>query len=261
MISKSEPISSFAENLCSSLIVDAVSIRERHFIVTPFRYPDGDFVSIYLTSRANKRKLSDFGATFEKFDLDGIDAHTEWRQSLIETVCALTGVNYDGREFSKEIKDEDPNEALVALCDAISRISNIQYEQSVKTHSELPEQIYSVLNDRVRESRSITRNWHEPNLDPHKAFPVDFHVNGDGTPANLFHVSSSQKSMTVAAVVNFFRYNNLRARTMAIVDKDKALGERPTERLQMSADEIRFGVEGNEESIAAFALGGPLMRQ
>ena len=132
MVSKSEPISSFLDALCSSLVVDAVSIRERHFIVTPFRYPDGDFISIYLTSHVNKQRLSDFGATFERFELDGIDGNTKWRRSLIETVCALNGVSHDGHEFSKEVADSDPNEVVISLCDAIARISNIQYEQSTE---------------------------------------------------------------------------------------------------------------------------------
>jgi hypothetical protein len=144
----------------------------------------------------------------------------------------------------------------MALCEAITAVSSIFYHVDSPVRSSLPIAVDKILRKKVEPKRGIERQWTDRRNDPNGSFPVDFRMNGIGEPRNIFPVTSSSKSIMVVAVANFLRSHGIRGRSLAIIDKGADLGPRDVNRLQLTADEIMFGLEGHESKIVKFALSG-----
>ncbi len=247
--------SELVSRLCKD-IVRAVATRGlRTYIVTNFHYPDGESVNLYLESKGDAHWLSDLGTTLFKCISGGVDLTTTRRQ-FIESICNMHELQLEQTTLRKRLRLENAGVDCVSFCEAISRISTLEYQRENRQRSYLPEQVESLLVRRVEPIRTIARRWTNPAIDLHESFPVDYRLNGRGEPRHIFHVASAEKSTLVSAVCNFFKAKDAYVPTLSIVDPDLELGEHYMDRLQLASTQIRFGVSGNEDPIVQFALEG-----
>ena len=246
--------SELARQVCPDVVRRVSSRSGREFVVTTFRYADGDFVNVYLRLVHGRPCLSDEGNTDHKLRVAGVRL-TENRSAMIEAICSLYEMTLDSGVFLKEVDLAQPASSLLAFCEGIVRVSNLEFGGETTQRSYFPEQVDMLIETRVKPVRGISRRWTNPELDPEGAYPVDYHMNTKGPTRHVFVVASTGKSTLVAAVSNFFRAHRIEVPSMAILDPDLELKGRPLERLRLALTELRFGVSGNEDSIVSFAVG------
>lgn len=104
---------------------------DRAFISTCFLYPNGDRVAVYfeefMRSHGAYIALSDKGTTFYNFAVEGLK-ETPRRTDVIKGVCALHGLQEPGEELKIESTDDSVVRDFISLCQAICKISTLQYE-------------------------------------------------------------------------------------------------------------------------------------
>lgn len=240
-----------ASSVCDDLVRDVVTRHGRSFIVTTYRYPDGDTLNIYLERRDGQNWLSDGGATLFKAATDGMKI-TEARQRVIDVICREYGIEQVDSTFSRKVDLRRVSDSFLPLCEAITRISTLRYELLHRPRSDLRELIDSLLEDRVAPIRRWDTHWTDPSIDHKAAFPVDYRFNGKLPPRHLFRVSSPYKAALVAAVGGFLESHGAAVPTMCVIDPEVGLGDQHLYRVQMVATEICFGVDADR--IVKFVL-------
>jgi len=244
-----------ATRLCKDMVRAVAQRGTRAYIITAFTYPDGESVNLYVENKDSGSWLSDLGTTFFKFNTGGLNL-TSPRHQFIQAICNTYGVEIERATLRKQLRSDSATSDCLAFCEALSRISTLEYQRESRSRSNFPELVDGLLKRKVEPARPIDRGWTNPTIDLHKSFPVDYRINGVGEPRHLFHVASAEKSTLVSAVCNFFKAKNAYVPTMSVIDPDLNLGEHHLDRLQLASTQIRFGVIGSEDIIARFGLEG-----
>ncbi len=109
---------------------------------TPFRYPDGSFIDVFLVQLAdlfNRFQLTDYGQTTgQLLDMQVAPGGTKKRRQFIEDVCATLGVEQSGGEFRIEFDEKDLStlpELIVRLGQACVRASDLALTQRFRNVS------------------------------------------------------------------------------------------------------------------------------
>lgn len=243
-----------ATRICKDLVRAVAQRGMRTYIVTAFTYPDGESVNLYVENTNGETWLSDLGTTIFKVNTCGLSL-TLPRHHFIQAICNTYGLQMEDATLRKRLSPNNAASECVAFCEALTRISTLEYQRELRQRSYLPELVDSLLQRTVEPVRPIARAWTNPEIDLHQSFPVDYRINGKGaSPRHIFHVASAEKSTLVSAVCNFFKSKNAYVPTMSIVDPDLNLGEHFLDRLQLASTQIRFGVVGSEDIITRFGL-------
>lgn len=246
-------IDGLTKKLCRDLLVEVDRTATGSVAVTSCTYPNGDSVNLYFSNHGDSLVVSDEGATVSFLKNQRIELPQE-RRELIKSMCQSHDVEFITPVLRKRFSLPDIGMACMALCEAITSVAAIHYHVETPTRSLLPVAVDKLLRVRVEPKRAIERLWTSRRHDPKGSFPVDFHVNGLGEPRNIFAVTSPSKSIMVVAVVNFLHSHRISAPTLVVVDKDAKLGHRDLNRLQLTANELAFGLEGQEDRVVKFAL-------
>jgi len=241
------------ERICSDIIRTVARRHTRSFFVTNFRYPDGDHISVFLDQLSNESMFTDFGATLGRLSGHSSSASDRLR-SIVEAVCRDFGLRTRNDEIICEFSVESVGADVLKYCQALLQISAMYYATPARQASNFPEELECLIQNRIEPKRRVDREWVLEQYDPGHVYSVDYRFNGRGQPANLFCVASVTKAPVVAATSNFLRAHHDNAKTLIIVDPRISLGEKHAGRLELSADSLRFGIQGNEAEIEIFAL-------
>lgn len=246
-------VAGLAQSLCKDMVRGVFERGGRWFIVTRFSYPGGDSVNLYLTPGPGGVAISDMGTTHYAIRVGGVDL-TEEREEFVRRVCSSYGVNYGAdRSLSKPLRPGSEGRDVLALCEAITRVSTLAYEAKSRHRSSLDREIDTLISGEVEPKRHVTRDWYNQAIDPAGNHVVSYHFNTVAPPRNMFVVSSRQRADEVVGTIYFLRYHQINDPSLAVVDPAVRLSEKAMKRLR-EASLVRKGVAGNEQDIVNFAL-------
>jgi Domain of unknown function DUF1828 len=246
-------IAEFRNLLCGDMVRGVYELDGQSFIATRFSYPVGDSVNLYLVDEDGRQKVSDLGTTNYILRTKGIDPDTDERKRFIQSVCELYGLEVDEDfAFTKAIDEKTAGVDAIVFCEAITRISTLQYDPRPKHYSGLDVEVEEVLSASVPAGR-LTRKWVARDVDPEGYYPVDYHVNSIGKPRDIFVVSTRLRAESAAGTINFLRASRMEHSSLSIVAPNISLPRRAERKLE-KVSTVTFGVVGNETRIAEFAL-------
>jgi hypothetical protein len=118
-------------------------------ITTPFFYPDGDDIELYIEFREDHLLLSDMGETLRFLDSYLFDVKsTNKRKSIITDVIKSHNILFNKGTLLAVIKNPDNIfEAMVSLSQAIIRISDLLYTARGASFAAFEEEVKSMLDD------------------------------------------------------------------------------------------------------------------
>lgn len=102
--------------------------RTTSSIKTPYKRPDGDFISLQLKTIDGKRYLTDDGETFNYLFISGIDLNSKStnRENIIGRIINSNGVTFlEGIELGVELTDDD--DIGFAISRLLRAINAVQY--------------------------------------------------------------------------------------------------------------------------------------
>lgn len=118
-------------------------------LTTPFFYPDGDEIELFMDIKDDRLILSDMGETFRYLDTYNFDVlSTNRRKEIVNEVIASNNVRLSKGIIYAVIKNPvNILEATINICQSIIRISDLLY--TVKGHSlaAFEEEVKSFLDE------------------------------------------------------------------------------------------------------------------
>lgn len=190
-MSPEELCSAIRENIsglfeCSQTSTDALRVR------TPFMYPDGDFIDLYVEERSQSLHLTDYGETLGWLQLQSIaESLTPNQRRLVEDVCHTLGIHLiHGQLTLPDERLETLSESIGRLGQAAVRVSDIWFtlrsRAIVSVGDEVEEwlrsQEFGVERNTEQLGRS-GRNW-----------SIDYEVTSRNRRSHMFLLSSGSQS-------------------------------------------------------------------
>lgn len=240
--------------LCSNLMQETHQVAGKLCIVTPMSYPNGDSINIYFDRVGNDVIATDEGATTDNLANRGIRMTAE-RQAFVRTVCRTRGTSFSMPTIAKVLNRRSIQEDVFAFCQTLTDVSGLHYHANRPERSHFHAAVDSLVQSKIATAAKVDQKWTAKAIDPRGSFPVDYHVNKDGSARNLFYVTSNAKALLVTAVSHFLLSHEIRIPTLAVLDTEAELKGRHMDRLQFASDKILVGLKGNEHKIVRFALG------
>ncbi len=113
--------------LLPGIAYEAVAEEGRQFVLTHFRYSNGDLVNLYVEENANRLFLTDLGATNYMLSVDGIDVIHEFNTEIMNRMATAHGIVLEGGELEIETTPETAAKDALDLLQAISYVSTLIY--------------------------------------------------------------------------------------------------------------------------------------
>ena len=156
---------------CSSTGRGAVRVR------TPFMYPDGDIVDVFVESGIHGYCVTDYGEALGWLQLQGFsDALTSDQRNLIGDVCTTLGVGFDAGELNVKSSDETfLSDAVHRVGQASVRVCDLWFNTSGPDVADVAGEIGQWLHDKKFEfSRNVCHNGRSG-----REWTVDYQVKTD----------------------------------------------------------------------------------
>ena len=184
--------------------------RDRFYVYTPFRFNDGDHISIILKKESEGWILSDEGHTYMHltYDIDEQQLFRGIRQDIISRALSAFGVKDRDGELILEVRDTGYGKALYAFAQSLVKITSVTSISRKHTHrktfmSEFKDMMYSVASkDRIE------LDWFHEKHDPEGRYKVDCRINGMRTPLFVYALSTDKKvDQATIALYEFKAWN------------------------------------------------------
>lgn len=143
-------------------------------IRTPFLYPDGDVVDLYLRETTNGATLSDLGETLRWLRMQtAAQRRTKRQQALVEDVCLTHGVElFKGMLMLRIRPAEKIGDAVARLAQAAMRVADLWFTFRTRLFETISDEVEELLQERripfERAERLVGRSG--------RTWTVDFHT-------------------------------------------------------------------------------------
>jgi hypothetical protein len=234
--------------ICRDIILGVYEHNGEKMISSAMTYPDGDHILAYWNKYDGVYEFTDYGETIGRFRREGLTLSPS-RNKHIALLQERFGFRYDDDAISLAIDEQHPGKSFLLFCEVTSLISSIEYSSSSDSSETFKNQVHEVLIRRLPNNNFIHRNWNDKILDNEKLWQVDFRIESESSQKHVFAVSSGARINFISAAEKFYRIENVRCPTLAVVNDDLALGRKETERLRQSSDRVIAGLNGNEEKL------------
>lgn len=159
---------SFISNGLPSLFECADAPEGALRVRTPFMYPDGDIVDIFVEEGQVKYLLTDFGETIGWLRTQTFSGELTTNQLLmIEDVCTTLGIRLDNGQLTLICSDiSELGDSVIRLAQACVRVSDIWFTFRTRTTRSVADEVDAWLYERalqhrrsVRETGRSGRKW------------------------------------------------------------------------------------------------------
>ena len=168
--------------------------NDRFRVFTPFRFDDGDHITVVLKKERTGWVLSDEGYTYMHltYDISEKKLFSGTRYQIISN--ALDTFNVEDRygELVFKVKDARFGDALYSFAQALIRMGDVLCLSKGYVHTTFIDDFQSMLNEHVPDSR-IDSNWHSKELDSQGKYTVDCRINGMSAPLFVYALSNDDR--------------------------------------------------------------------
>lgn len=162
-------------------------------ISTPFNYPDGDDIELYIETYNDSIILSDLSETYRYLLTYSMEiSNSKKRKSTIENIVQTHNIRFKNGTFYVIIKNtENLLEALINLSQAVIRVSDLVYNLRVNSIGYFREEVVDLLeaNNIEYETNYIIKT---PTTESNYTF--DFAVESKRGIINLMNLATTNKN-------------------------------------------------------------------
>jgi hypothetical protein len=226
----------------------------RFRVFTPFRFDDGDHLSIVLKKEGPQWVLTDEGHTFMhlSYTIDEADLKQGSRRKVIDRAISSFNVTDREGELRLPIEGENYGSALFSYAQALLQIADVSYLNRETVRSTFMDDFRKVIMSSVRNEQAVQFDWCDPEGDPSGKYPVDCRLKGRETPLFVFGIANNEKCNVVTLVVQHFKMLNARFNSLVIYQDQEAISRKPLARLTDVVDKQFSRIEDNKRAIADY---------
>lgn len=152
----------------SALFVCAQTPRGPVRVRSPFFYPDGGVIDVFVVQRNGRLDVTDFGEGLGWLRLQTVSGRRSPKQSkLVQDVCLTLGVElFKGQLVTRCTSPDELAQAVVRLAQAVVRVSDLWFTTRARSVESMTDEVSDLLVERVVPfERSVKiagrsgRNW------------------------------------------------------------------------------------------------------
>ena len=168
--------------------------KDRFHVFTPFRFDDGDHISIALKKEQDRWLLSDGGHTYMHltYDIDERKLFSGTRERIISNALSTFKVEDRFGELILEVKDDRFGEALYSFAQALVRMGDVLCLSKDYVQPTFLDDFQLLLKGIIPENRREF-DWYDEKYDSGKRYTVDCRINGLPEPIFVYALSNNDR--------------------------------------------------------------------
>ena len=225
----------------------------RYQVFTPFRFDDGDHLSIVLKQEGSRWVLSDEANTYMRltYEIDEQALQRGTRQKIISSVLSMFQVEDRDGELLLEVSDGQYGDTLFSFIQALLRITDVRYLSRERTHSTFMDDFQELFKEKVPEDR-LSFEWHDPQNDPQAKYMVDCHINGMPRPLFVHALDGDRKTGDATIALLQFERWGLEFQSLVIFEDQEKINRKVLARLSDVGGTQFSSLTGNHKRIEHF---------
>ena len=226
---------------------------DRYQVFTPFRFDDGDHLSITLKQDGPGWVLSDEAHTYMHltYDMDEQDLHRGTRQQVISNALSMFNVEDRNGELLLGVPDERYGDALFSFIQALLKLSDVSYLSRERARSVFLDDFHSLVEESVPENHR-TFDWHDSLHDPRSIYTVDCRINGMQRPLFVYALNGDRKTRDATITLLQFEKWEVPFRSLAVFEDQETISRNVLARFTDVCERQFSNLSGNLERIKRF---------
>ena len=171
---------------CTSAPEGAVRVR------TPFMYPDGDIVDVFVEERGGKSVVTDYGESLGWLQMQSVrDQLTENQHQMVEDVCLTLGVELNRGQLTLRCTGASAlAEAIYRLGQAAVRVSDIWFTLRNRAVASVADEVDAWLRERRFDSKRNARRSGRSG----RTWTVDYEVLAPAQTSHVFLLTTGSQA-------------------------------------------------------------------
>ena len=184
--------------------------KDRFRVFTPFRFDDGDHISIVLKKEQTGWVLSDEGHTYMHltYDVKQSKLFSGKRYQIISN--ALDTFNVEDRfgELILRVQEDRFGDALYAFAQALVRMGDVLCLSTERVQSTFMDDFQLLFKGIIPENRRKF-DWHDEDHDSDKKYTVDCRINGLPEPIFVYALFNNDRIRDATIALQRFNVWNI----------------------------------------------------
>ena len=226
---------------------------ERFRVFTPFRFEDGDHLSIVLRKDGVRWRLSDEAHTLMRmaYDVEEGEHRSGTRQEIVSNALSVFQVEERDGELTLDVQDENYGDALYSFVQALLRISDASCLSRERARSTFMEDFRVLLTEVTSRERRCF-DWSDPERDPDRKYVVDCRINGLPRPLFVHALAGDGRTRDATIALHQFQKWGLPFRSLAIFEDQESINRKVLARFRDICEKQYSGLALNRERIERY---------
>jgi len=242
--------------ICAKIRIEPEGI-DRYRIFTPFRFNDGDHYKLVLKKHEGGWVMSDEAHTFMRlsYDFDDRELKTGTREKIIKNTISSWAIEEDDGELFVPIRDANYGDAIFSLVQAVGQISDLTFLSRDNARSTFVEDVATLIDQFAKHlppSMSLVKGWTHPDLDPEKAYKVDYLINGGQKPVAIFALSSNANVDQATIALTTFENWKFNVHSIGLFEDLEKISQKRLVQISNVIEKQFPYVRSNEERISSY---------
>ena len=168
--------------------------RDRFRVFTPFRFDDGDHITVVLKKESGGWVLSDEGHTYMHltYDISERKLFSGTRHQIILNALSTFKVEDRFGELIFKVRETRFGDALYAFAQALVKTGDVLCLSKEHTQSTFMTDFEALFREVVPEADRIF-DWNDPDHDQAKKYTVDCRINGMPEPFFVYALANNDR--------------------------------------------------------------------